>query len=276
MIEFDLSETLYFESGQEIEEMLSISLDPDIAIQPYDSYVQIRGLIILQGEYRKRKQDVMDKDNNHYDHTKEYVEKVIETAPNQAKFSHRFPVEISVPVERVENLKDITVSVDTFDYELPDKSKLVLIASIHIHGIKSERKEPEKKEEDISYSKTVESTKNMDETSIDQQTEKETTEVAETMEVKDTEKTLPDSQPELEQQRTEDLPVTKEVQQSDEEVQQSEFEEAVNIPSTSEEEVMGDELAVQQLENDSDANVIDIQLSESEVDEIGRASCRER
>jgi len=133
MIEFDLDETIYFENGQEIDEMVSISLEPDIAVHEYESYVQIRGLIILQGEYsRAHIENVSDS----YDaNVTRHIEKVIELDGDQASFSHRFPVEISVPSHRVNDLNDITVTVDSFDYELPDSNQLKLMASVHIRGI---------------------------------------------------------------------------------------------------------------------------------------------
>src|SRR5690606_19452538 len=113
VIIFDVNETLYFERGQEIAEMVSISLDPDIAIQAYDQYIQVRGLIMLQGEYVK----VENSQPEYQEFTEEltnYIEKVVDTEENQAQFSHRFPVEISVPSYRVENEADVTVTIDAF------------------------------------------------------------------------------------------------------------------------------------------------------------------
>ena len=147
-IEFDLNETLYFESGQEIEEMLSISLDPDIAIQTYDSYIQVRGLIILQGEYNKVSKELSNESSFTNDTINGLIERVVEIDDYQAKFSHRFPVEISVPTERVDNLEDITVTVESFDYDLPDNRQLNIKASVHIHGIKTDIEEKQIKEQE--------------------------------------------------------------------------------------------------------------------------------
>lgn len=133
-LSFDVSEMLYFETGQEIDEMLSISLDPDIAIQTYDDYIQIRGIVLLQGEYKKA--DVPnDSVSLATGEVTTFVEKVYELDDDRSKFSHRFPVEISIPPSLVDNLNDITVSVEAFDYELPDQNKLNIHASIQINGI---------------------------------------------------------------------------------------------------------------------------------------------
>src|SRR5690625_4171216 len=119
--------------------MVSISLEPDIAVQKYENYIQIRGLIILQGEYKKPNLENLEEFTSNDDNLARYIENVMELDANYARFSHRFPVEVSIPSYRVDNLNDITVIVDSFDYELPDKNKLQLKASVHINGINADK-----------------------------------------------------------------------------------------------------------------------------------------
>ncbi len=153
---FELNESLYFEKGQEVSEMLGISLDPEISIQPFHEYISIRGVIELQGEYQKvdtlneLKDEVEDFDDFH---SKRYVERVMDREDGQVEFVHRFPVEISVPTYRVSDINDITVSVESFDYELPNHSQLNLNSVIEINGIRDEEQE----EEDIESSSIEES-----------------------------------------------------------------------------------------------------------------------
>ncbi len=151
-ISYEINETLYFENGQEIEEMLGISLDPDITLQMYENYVQIRGIILLQGEYLKNRQEQfgqMERDVN-----TQFIEKIIEKDEFEAAFTHRFPLDISIPDERIEKLENVSVVVDAFDYELPDIRTLKVNASILIQGLKEEEvmqtghvKLPEEEEE---------------------------------------------------------------------------------------------------------------------------------
>ncbi|MFD1039535.1 stage VI sporulation protein D [Virgibacillus byunsanensis] len=140
---FDLRESLYFEKGQEVAEMMGISLDPEISIQPFNEYISIRGVIELRGEYQKVAttfEEDEEEDLLHFDdyHSRRYVERVVDTDDNQAEFSHRFPVEISVPTYRVADLNDVTVSIESFDYEVPNQSQLKLSSTIEIHGIQDE------------------------------------------------------------------------------------------------------------------------------------------
>jgi stage VI sporulation protein D len=137
---FELHESLFFERGQEVSEMLGISLEPEISIQQFNEYVSIRGVIELHGEYQKvpanedNKPDLLELEDNH---SYRYLEKIKDTAAGRAEFLHRFPVEISVPTYRIPDINNVSVRIDTFDYEIPDNRELNLKSTIAIHGIKN-------------------------------------------------------------------------------------------------------------------------------------------
>lgn len=199
VISFDVNEVLYFEKGQEIAEMLSISLEPEVSIQSYDHYIQVRGLILLQGEYIKAEEN--DTDKNEVQEVTGYIEKVIDTSESEAQFIHRFPVEISVPPNRVTNLEDVTVTIDSFDYELPEMGKLKIKSSVHINGIKSDElvekekqaikteqknKETAKTKEDEIIPETIQATTKLqhkEEPIIQKETEQHTAQEGEEIEV---------------------------------------------------------------------------------------------
>lgn len=151
---FDLNESLYLETGQEISEMLSISLDPEITVQPFNDYVSIRGVIQLQGEYQKaevtEERDIPLELEDY--HSRRYLERVEETAEGVASFSHEFPIEISVPTDRVADVNNIMVDVEWFDYDLPTENQLKLTSRIAIEGISQQR---EKQENDESLAESV-------------------------------------------------------------------------------------------------------------------------
>jgi len=147
---FELNESIYFEKGQEVAEMKGISLDPDITIEPFHDYISIRGVIELQGEYEKKAYEGKEEDvfeQGHFE-SKHYVERVVDLEDGDATFTHRFPVEISVPTYRVTDLNDVTVYIESFDYELPEESLLKLYSTIEIHGIHETMKERDTKSED--------------------------------------------------------------------------------------------------------------------------------
>src|SRR5699024_2263989 len=138
---FDLNESLYFEKGQEVGEMTGISLDPEIAIQPFNDYVSIRGVIELRGSYQKAGlSQENDGDTLGFDdyHVRRYIENIVNVDDDQAEFTHRFPIEISVPAYRVTDMDDVTVGIESFDYEIPDQNQLKLNSTIEIYGISDE------------------------------------------------------------------------------------------------------------------------------------------
>lgn len=147
---FELNESLFFEKGQEVAEMRGISLDPEISIQTFNEYISIRGVIELRGEYQKASSaDEEDEIVDLEDYSaKRFVERVVDAEDNGATFSHRFPVEISVPTYRVEDLNDVTVSIESFDYEIQEPSQLKLYSTIEIHGINKEIEGPRAEEKD--------------------------------------------------------------------------------------------------------------------------------
>ncbi|RDW19321.1 stage VI sporulation protein D [Oceanobacillus arenosus] len=150
---FELNESLFFEKGQEVAELRGIALDPEISIQAYTEYISIKGVIELRGEYVR----VVPEDDEQTDslidfvdlHAKRYIEKVINVDDDIAEFTHHFPIEISVPTYRVTDLNDVSVSIEAFDYEIPEESQLKLYSTIAIHGIDREVNHPQLKEEKL-------------------------------------------------------------------------------------------------------------------------------
>lgn len=156
---FDLNESLYFERGQEVSQMLGISLEPEISIQSFNEYVSIRGVIELHGEYEAAQLNVepeersLDFDDHH---SRRYFEQTNSEENGLVTFSHRFPVEISVPSYRVDDMNDIKVSVSSFDYEILEDHQLRLTSTIAIHGISNESVLPDEINERIENEQKLE------------------------------------------------------------------------------------------------------------------------
>ncbi|TRM12842.1 stage VI sporulation protein D [Lentibacillus cibarius] len=153
---FELNESLFFEKGQEVGEMMGVSLDPEISIQSFNDYISIRGVIELQGTYQKEPLAAEEEEEDTTDlqehHSRRYIENVEDLSDGQIKFSHRFPVEISVPANRVSDLDEVTVGIESFDYEIPDKNRLKLNASVEIHGISDRAETTDGTEQDQNQS----------------------------------------------------------------------------------------------------------------------------
>ncbi|WHX99500.1 stage VI sporulation protein D [Neobacillus sp. DY30] len=132
-LRFSLEESLWFRKGQEVTELVSISLDPDITIQENDQYVTIRGSLELTGEYRNDEESTVEEEE--YVPNQKYVERVDPQEEGICEFSHRFPVDITIPNNRIQSIYDIDVIVESFDYSIPERSCLKLSAELTISGL---------------------------------------------------------------------------------------------------------------------------------------------
>ncbi len=135
VLRFSIEESVWFQKGQEVSELISISIDPDITIQDNDLYVSIQGALQLTGEYRCHNEQQEEEEQFP---APKFVQHVEEREEGIYEFSHRFPVDISIPNSRVQSVYDIDVEVASFDYVFPERSLMKLTAEISITGLYEE------------------------------------------------------------------------------------------------------------------------------------------
>ncbi|MCY8671027.1 LysM peptidoglycan-binding domain-containing protein [Bacillus haynesii] len=130
-LQFSVEESICFQKGQEVSELLSISLDPDITVQEVNDYVSIRGSLELTGEYN------IDQTREYAElpATSRFVEDVKLKGDGSAELTHCFPVDITIPKDKVSHLNDVFVFIDAFDYQLTDARMLTIQADLAIEGL---------------------------------------------------------------------------------------------------------------------------------------------
>lgn len=136
-LRFSLEESVWFQRGQEVEELISIALDPNITINESDQYVTIKGSLELYGEYNRDEND-FDEENDFFSNPK-FVQTVEVREEGVCYFTHHFPVEITIPKNRIQTIENIDVAVETFDYAFPERSCLRLSADLMITGLYGEQ-----------------------------------------------------------------------------------------------------------------------------------------
>ncbi|MEA1022135.1 spore coat morphogenetic protein SpoVID [Bacillus subtilis] len=138
-LQFSVEESICFQKGQEVSELLSISLDPDIRVQEVNDYVSIIGSLELTGEYN------IDQ-NKHTEEIytdKRFVEQVRKREDGSAELTHCFPVDITIPKNKVSHLQDVFVFIDAFDYQLTDSRILTIQADLAIEGLLDDTQDKE-------------------------------------------------------------------------------------------------------------------------------------
>ncbi|HHW37617.1 MAG TPA: stage VI sporulation protein D [Bacillales bacterium] len=139
-IRFSVEESVWFKKGQEVSDLIGISLEPEISVQEHDNYILIRGALVLSGEYRPQTGDAEDESNAIPDSAiYRIVDEVIENDDGNLAMKHRFPIDITIPTKRIRSLEEVYVLVESFDYETSETGRLDLKADLCISGIANER-----------------------------------------------------------------------------------------------------------------------------------------
>lgn len=138
ILRFSLEESVWFQKGQEVADLLSISLDPNITIQENDQYIIIQGSLELSGEYKRYNEGEQEEEAFK---APKLIHSVLEREEGVCEFLHHFPVDITIPLSRVTSLDDVEIEIDTFDYVFPERSCLNLTADLTISGLASEEEE---------------------------------------------------------------------------------------------------------------------------------------
>ncbi|MCM3035470.1 LysM peptidoglycan-binding domain-containing protein [Bacillus pumilus] len=135
-LQFSVEESIYFKSGQEVSELLSISLDPDILVQEVNDYVSIRGSLELTGEYNINQEELLGELSSYASYREADEVKVKEDGT--AELLHQFPVDITIPKNKISHLNDVFVFIDAFDYQLTENRLLTIQADLAIEGLLDE------------------------------------------------------------------------------------------------------------------------------------------
>ncbi|MDU4697052.1 MAG: LysM peptidoglycan-binding domain-containing protein [Paenibacillus sp.] len=111
-LRFDIYERIHLsEDVIGIEELEEIELYPKIQVIPGEEYAALRGHLLLSGLYRG---DGETRELEHY-----------------------IPVEITIPLSRVNRLEDITVEIENFDVDLLSSRSLNITGVLSLQGVET-------------------------------------------------------------------------------------------------------------------------------------------
>ncbi|RYL94673.1 LysM peptidoglycan-binding domain-containing protein [Sporolactobacillus sp. THM19-2] len=132
-LQFSINESVWLRNDAPAKEILSMALEPDITVEENVNDVTIKGFLRLTGEYIPDNSSVSD--NQEIPAPFRTIEEIMETDTGTAVLEHRFPLDITIPVERVPNLEELFLVIDSFDYELTGQRHMQLQADIAITGL---------------------------------------------------------------------------------------------------------------------------------------------
>jgi stage VI sporulation protein D len=132
-LRFALSEVICFQKGQEVADLLSIELHPQVGVQEYSDYIQVKGALELYGEYyaRPMEEGVSLRETEQT----RTAQEVYEREDGIYVLTHLFPIDVSIPRNRIQEIDDIYVQIESFDYDLIEDGGLNIVADLSIVGL---------------------------------------------------------------------------------------------------------------------------------------------
>lgn len=150
---FSIEDSVWLNKGQQIDEIIGMSLTPEISVMQMDDHVTIQGGLRFVGEYKMMEENrQMDEEEIDEDEDSSFTalsdfrnsgDIQTETETGTGQIEHVFPIDITIPMTRIQHVDDIYVEVSSFDYDLPEKSCIQLTADVSISGVKSDEQQRE-------------------------------------------------------------------------------------------------------------------------------------
>ncbi|WAA11594.1 LysM peptidoglycan-binding domain-containing protein [Fervidibacillus halotolerans] len=136
-LKFSLEETVWFRKGDEIQELINLSLEPNVTIQELNHFITIQGSLDLHGEYKSA--EPSDEQDETLSFTGQKFANVLETRDEGiCEFSYHFPVDITIPKTRVKNIDEIDLLIDMFDYRIVENNCLQVSTDLLVTGVYNE------------------------------------------------------------------------------------------------------------------------------------------
>lgn len=147
-IKFQIREEMWLDHNARSAEIASLSLEPEVEVLEESGLVMIKGYLNLSGRY-----DAFDEEDKALDvDADNFVEQLhfqpmnmdqreLYEKEHRGRISKRFPVDITVPQDKVKDINQVFVQVSHFDYNFEDGHRLQIEADVEISGIQSDREQ---------------------------------------------------------------------------------------------------------------------------------------
>jgi len=155
LLSFQIKETVFLSSNKAgIGELKELELLPDVEIIESPQEVSITGCLQLFGKYDPYQEKAGEGDPEETDTlvaAMKFTPFQLEErqagsflSTEEQTLSHRIPLNISIPLNRVDEVTEIYAIVDSFDYQLETPNRLHIHANLKIAGIQLRDHEEEK------------------------------------------------------------------------------------------------------------------------------------
>lgn len=147
-IRFQLNENIWLDHHSHAAEIVSLELEPDIEVIEQGNYLTISGSLVLTGRFEaslEEGEEALDLESSSLAEQLKFQplrieQKEIYEDSYRGKIERRFPLDVTVPINKIDDIEDVYVQVEQFDYSVFDGHRLNLQADVCILGIRTEPK----------------------------------------------------------------------------------------------------------------------------------------
>ena len=130
---FSLTENVRFQPGQEVQELISISLEPNVTCHEFDQYVILQGTLDCVGEYSPCKLEE-EAETDFYN-----VQKSAKVTPLENgetfHFCYSIPVDITIPADRCRDGEDLIIDIQSFEYKMQENGCINVSCELCVKGV---------------------------------------------------------------------------------------------------------------------------------------------
>jgi stage VI sporulation protein D len=147
-IRFQLEESIWLDHHANAAEITSLELEPEVEVIEDSDLIMIRGSLVLTGKFEPAEEEddqSLDLESSslaeqlHFQPLR-VEQKEVYQRKHRGKIEKRFPVDVTVPLNKIDQLEDVFVYVEQFDYTVSEGHRLNVQAEVAISGIRAEAK----------------------------------------------------------------------------------------------------------------------------------------
>lgn len=142
-IRFQIDESMWLDHKLDTNRIVSLDLEPEVRVFEEDGIVYIQGHLLLLGRFLpEEEEDVLDLESSSLAEQLQFQplqvdQKEIYLSENRGKIEKLFPVDVTVPLSKVQRLEDVYVNVENFDYVTSGDNGLNITADIVLLGVEN-------------------------------------------------------------------------------------------------------------------------------------------
>lgn len=130
-LNFTLKELVPFRADQLVSEIKSASLEPNVICHEHGQYVILRGKLVFCGEYYPQNYEIQEDF-----FAEQNVADVFRNNENgYCTFNYAFPVDITIPQDRILSTDEISIGIDHFDCAVEEDGFVSVSAELFVDGV---------------------------------------------------------------------------------------------------------------------------------------------